>query len=411
MPEFLILSSPDQALEKWFSALPIQPQQNEEIDSTLGLHRITAAPIYSIKPVPEFSRSTVDGYAVRAADTFGAGESLPAYFSLVGEVQMGKRPEFAIAVGGAALIHTGGMLPVGANAVIMIEYTQMSSNGELEVVKAVAPAENVIQMGEDIAPGQIVIPGGARLRPAEIGGLMALGQMRVQVVRQPVIGILSSGDEIVEPTLEPQPGQIRDINSYSLAAQIEEWGGLPIHLGIMPDCAETIRSALASALERCDAVIITAGSSASVRDLTAQVIDELGSPGVLVHGVNIHPGKPTILAVCNDKAVIGLPGNPVSALIIAHRFVRPLIERLSGRVIILPRPTIPAMITVNLSSQSGREDWWPVRLLQTPQGMSADPIFYKSNLIFNYTQADGLIKISIDATGLSAGSLVDVYTL
>lgn len=411
MPEFLILSSPDQALAKWFSELPVQNQRSEEIESDLGLHRITSEPIRAEKPMPEFQRSTVDGYAVKAADTFGAGESLPAYFSLAGEVPMGKQPEFAVTVGSAALIHTGGMLPVGADAVVMLEHTQLARHGELEVVRAVAPAENVIQMGEDVAAGQIVIPAGHCLRPAEIGGLMALGQMQVRVVCRPVIGILSSGDEIVEPMLEPQPGQVRDINSFSLAAQVEEWGGTAFRLGITPDRVESLRTALASALERCDAVIVTAGSSASVRDLTAQVIDEMGPPGVLVHGVNVHPGKPTILAVCKGKAVVGLPGNPVSALVIARLFVKPLIERLSGCSAALPQPTIPATITVNLSSQSGREDWWPVRLLPTPQGISADPIFYKSNLIFNYTQADGLIQIPADATGLSAGSHVDVFPL
>jgi molybdopterin molybdotransferase len=411
MAEFLILNSPEQALKKWFSALPVNPQKTEEIDSFLGLNRFTSAAICSKKPSPEFSRSTVDGYAVRAVDTFGAGESLPAYFSVVGEVPMGKKPEFAIAVGNAALIHTGGMLPVGANAVVMLEYTQLSKNSELEVVRAIAPNENVIQMGEDVAAGQVVIPAGSRLRPAEIGGLMSMGQLKVQVVCRPVIGILSSGDEVIEPTIEPQPGQVRDINSYSLAAQIEEWGGTPIRLGIIPDREEQLRIAMTSALESCDAVIVTAGSSASVRDLTAQVIDGMGSPGVLVHGVNIHPGKPTILAVCNGKAVVGLPGNPVSALVIARRFVKPLIEYLSGCAKGLPLPTLPAILTVNLSSQSGREDWWPVRLLSTPQAMNADPIFYKSNLIFNYTQADGLIQITADATGLIAGSHVDVYLL
>ena len=411
MPEFLILSSPEQALKKWFSAMPNNPRQSEEIDSILGLNRFTSSPICSKKPYPEFSRSTVDGYAVRAVDTFGAGESLPAYFSVIGEVPMGKKPEFASTVGSAALIHTGGMLPVGADAVVMLEYAQLSKNGELEVVRAIAPNENVIQMGEDVVAGQIVIPVGSRLRPAEIGGLMSLGQIKVQVVCRPVIGILSSGDEVIEPTIEPQPGQVRDINSFSLSAQIEEWGGLPIHLGIALDRAEALHIALASALENCDAVIVTAGSSASIRDLTAQVIDEMGTPGVLVHGVNIHPGKPTILAVCNGKAVVGLPGNPVSALVIARRFVKPLIEHLSGCAKVFPLPTLPAILTVNLPSQSGREDWWPVRLLTTPQGMNADPIFYKSNLIFNYTQADGLIQISADATGLIAGSHVDVYPL
>jgi molybdopterin molybdotransferase len=333
------------------------------------------------------------------------------FLELVGEVTMGKSPDFSIEIGKSALIHTGGMLPTGADAVVMLENTRKINQGVLEVIHALAPAENVIQIGEDIAADQVVIPSGTRLRAAEIGGLMALGQLKVKVNCKPLIGILSSGDEVVEPQVEPVMGQVRDINSYSLAAHIEEWGGQPLRLGIIPDRLEDLRTALASALERCDAVLVTAGSSASARDLTSQVIGGMGKPGVLVHGINIKPGKPTILAVCKGKAIIGLPGNPVSALVIARFFVKPLVERLLGYSSIPVEPSISAILTTALSSQSGRENWWPVRLVQTPEGMIAAPIFFKSNLIFTYSQAHGLIKIPADITGVSAGTRVDVFLL
>jgi molybdopterin molybdotransferase len=248
------------------------------------------------------------------------------------------------------------------------------------------------------------------------------------VVRKVQVGLISTGDEVIDPKQSPRPGQVRDINSYTLAALVEKAGGVPKRYGIVPDEFDELRDAAAGALSECDAVIITAGSSASTRDMTADVIRALGEPGVLVHGINTRPGKPTILGMCNGKPVIGLPGNPVSALVNGYLFVVPVIEKLLGA---LPRPraTILAKLTVNLPSQAGREDWWPVKLttetqshgeLKTPSlsnslvnqtGFRAEPIFGKSNLIFTLAAADGLLRIPPDATGLSAGEIVEVYLL
>jgi molybdopterin molybdotransferase len=228
------------------------------------------------------------------------------------------------------------------------------------------------------------------------------------------VAILSSGDEVIEPDQVARPGQVRDVNSFTLAALVQKHGGSPVRFGIIPDRREALEQALARALDECDAVVITAGSSASTRDLTADVIDSMGPPGVLVHGVNVKPGKPTILAVCRGKPVIGLPGNPVSALVIAGLFVVPVIERLSGISPTHPRSSIPARLSVNLASQAGREDWIPVRLVPTNSGAGAyiaEPIFYKSNLIFTLAQADGLLHIPPDATGLEAGAEVKVELL
>jgi len=414
MPEFLQLLPPVEALARLLEHLPPKPR-SEEVETSAALGRVTIFPMLAPHPLPDFPRSTVDGYALRAIDTHGASESLPAYLSVMGEVIMGVQSAFTLDANQCALIHTGGMLPNGADAVAMVETTQSVRTGEVEVLRAVAVGENVLRVGEDVNTGEEVIPAGVRLRPAEIGGLMALGITHLPVVRKPQIGIISSGDEVVPANAEVHPGQVRDVNSFTLSALVEQTGGIPVLYGIIPDRVQALHDVVRRALEECDAVVVTAGSSASVRDLTAEVIDSLGPPGVLVHGVNVRPGKPTILAVCTakevlpPKAVIGLPGNPVSALVIADLFLVPVIDRLLGIDRPRLRPTLQAGLKINLPSQAGREDWVPVRLTGGDGILEAEPIFGKSNLIFTLARADGLICIPADATGLHAGEVVDVF--
>jgi molybdopterin molybdotransferase len=410
MPEFLQLLPPPEALSRLMENLFFQPAV-EEVETALASGRVTAAPVAAPHSLPTFPRTTVDGYAVHAGDTYGASESLPAYLDLAGEVLMGAAPDFTLGRGQCALIHTGGMLPEGADAVVMIENTQSARVSEVEILRAAAVGENVLKVGEDVAEGQEVIPSGARLRPAEIGGLMALGLTSVSVTSRPRIGIISSGDEVVPPEAELKPGQVRDVNTFTLSALIHETGGIPVSYGIIPDLAESLHTAACQAISECDALIITAGSSASTRDLTAQVIDGLGKPGVIVHGVNVRPGKPTILAVCNGKPVIGLPGNPVSALVIAWLFLTPVVEGLLGLKRVRPKAVVTARLTLNLPSQAGREDWVPVRLIIDGQEYLAEPVFGKSNLIFTLARADGLLRIPPDATGVGAGDTVQVWIL
>lgn len=428
MPEFLNLLPPDEARALLLSYLasrqPIPDSELLDVSSSLG--RILAEDIRAPHPLPDFQRSTVDGYAVRAKDTHGASDSLPSYLNLVGEVPMGNAPAIEIGPGQCALIHTGGMLPNGADAVVMLEYTQRTSRSgqlstptdEIEIFRAVADGENVIRIGEDVAQGQTIQAKGSLIRPAEIGGLMALGITKVNVVRKIRVGLISTGDEVIDPDQSPRPGQVRDINSYTLSALVEKSGGASKRYGIVSDEFDALKDAAAKALEDCELVIITAGSSASTRDMTADVIRSLGSPGVLVHGINTRPGKPTILGVCNGKPVIGLPGNPVSALVNGYLFVVPVIEKLLGASP-GPKATVFARLTVNLPSQAGREDWWPVKLFPSPTGREgrgeekfrAEPIFGKSNLIFTLAAADGLLRIHPDATGLSAGEMVEIFLI
>jgi len=414
MPEFLTLLPPDEGRALLLSHLSGREVGSEPIDVPSALGRVTAEDVRAPHPLPEFPRSSVDGYAVRARDTFGASESLPAYLTLIGEVPMGAAPTFSLQSGECALIHTGGMLPANADAVVMLEYTQVAAASpgtaaEIEVLRAVAEGENVIRVGEDVAEGMVILPRGRVIRPAEIGGLMALGILSLRVAKRVRVAILSSGDEIVPPTQRPQPGQVRDINAYTLGALVRKSGGEAVFYGIVADEKNALRAVAERALAECDMVVITAGSSASTRDMTAGVINSLGGPGVLVHGINTRPGKPTILGVCDGKAVIGLPGNPVSALVNGYLFVAPVIEKLLGQSVERPRPYVQARLTVNLPSQAGREDWWPVRLVASGEGeYLAEPIFGKSNLIFTLVAADGLLRIPPAATGLSAGEIVHV---
>lgn len=409
--EFLDLVPPETALLHLLSALPEGKPRYQRLATVEALGRVIAIDIPSPEALPAFDRSTVDGYAVHAADTFGASDSLPAFLTVIAEVPMGAAPDFSIARGQAALIHTGGMMPAGADAVVMLEYTQIAHAREIEVLRAAAVAENVLEKGEDVQPGEVVMPAGTTLRPAEIGGLLALGITTVDVALRPLIGVLSSGDEVVPPDHTVQPGQVRDINSYALSALIEQSGGIAKRYGILPDRAEPLEGVLRKALDSCAAVVITAGSSASSRDLTAAVIQHMGAPGVLVHGVNVRPGKPTILAVCDGKAVIGLPGNPVSALVIAGLFLTPVIRRLLGLPQSQVQYPLPARLTTNLASQAGRVDYIPVRLINSSQGLLAEPIFFKSNLIFTLVRADGLARIPADANGLAVGEQIEVWLL
>ncbi|HEY5982816.1 MAG TPA: gephyrin-like molybdotransferase Glp [Anaerolineales bacterium] len=422
MSEFLRLRSPENARALLLSHMVLPDQETESVPSGQALGRITAEDIMAPHGLPEFARSTVDGYAVRARDTYGASPSLPVYLRLRGEVPMGVLATVEARASECLLIHTGGMLPPGADAVVMLENTQAASvdhesgsdesESEIEIHRAAASGENVIGVGEDVKPGQVVLGAGSRLRPQEIGGLMALGLTTVLVKRKPRIAVISTGDEIVDPQTQPAPGQVRDVNSSSLAALVADAGGEPVLLGVVPDRPDELASAARTALSTSDLVIISAGSSASARDLTASTINALGEPGVIVHGVNIRPGKPTILGICGGKVVIGLPGNPVSALVVARLFVVPAILKWLGLGEGRPQPSIRAKLSVNVASQTGREDWWPMRLHRAPSGMEpewvAEPIFSRSNLIFGLVAAQGLMCVAAEKNGMTAGEIVTV---
>lgn len=407
MKDFLSLTSPQEALERYLAQVDCSPIA-EEIRTIDALGRVTAENIRAKIELPSFDRSAMDGYAVIASDTYGCSDTLPNYLKVIGEVSMGAVPTFRVEKGTAGLIHTGGMLPEGADAVIMLENTQALKSGEIEVRRAVAPGENIIRKGEDVKEGEEVIPAGKVIRPAEIGGLMALGIIHFKAARPPKVAIISTGDEVISPEEPLMPGQVYDVNSYTIGALVRQYGGIPIAYGIVPDNPDELYRKAGQALHESDIVMIVAGSSASVRDMTADVINRLGVPGVIVHGVNIRPGKPTILGICDKKPVIGLPGNPVSAMVVSRLFLRPLMEKMLGQKPQGFRAKIKATLSINLPSLAGREDWIPVMIHVEGGKIIAEPIFFKSNLIFTLARADGIFSIDQNATGLSAGETVDI---
>ena len=369
--------------------------------------RTVAKTIYAPEDIPGFDRSTVDGYAVAARSTFGSGEGIPAMLESVGEVLMGKTAA-PIKDGQCCLVHTGGMLPEGADAVIMIEDTEVTGT-MVQGFRQVAPGENVIHRGEDLKEGTIAIPKGHYMRAPEIGMLASLGITEAQVYRKPKIGFFSSGDELVDyhtDTLEA--GKIRDSNGPALLYLASQLGAEIEYGGILPDIFEVFLQKSETMLEKVDFLVFTGGSSVGTRDFTARTMDELGNPGLLVEGIAIQPGKPTLLANCGGKPVLGLPGHPVSALNIFSLFGKAVIGRLAGRVEKPYSSTVKAILARNIPSRSGRTEYVRVKLELTGDGLQAVPVFGRSGMLRTLAEANGLITIPSENEGLSAGTAVEV---
>ncbi len=380
----------------------------EAVSTAEALGRVLAEDTRAPADLPHFARSAMDGYAVRAEDTHGATEGLPAYLKVVGEVLMGKPAAVKLSPGEAALIHTGGMLAVGADAVVMVENTRGVDASMIEVVRPAAKGENVIQVGEDMAKGDALLPRGSMLRPQDIGSLLSLGITRVSVFQKVKVALIPTGDELVPPETDPGPGQIRNTNAFALAAMAAKAGATPIVMDIVPDNYESLQATAHEALDLADIAVFSAGSSVSTRDMTARVIDSLGKPGVLVHGVSLRPGKPTILAAVGLKPVFGLPGNPASAMITFGIFVTPAIYRLGGCSQPPQRFAVMATLTRNIPSAAGREDYVPVKIEEKDGELHADPVFGKSNLLFAMIRADGIARVPLDKAGMTAGESVEV---
>jgi len=342
---------------------------------------------------------------VRAADTYGVSDGLPGYFDVAGAVRMGAAPTAAAGPGTAVSIPTGGMLPPGADAVVMVEYTQAVLDGTIEVIRPVAPGEGVVRADEDAAAGAELAPAGRPLRAQDLGMLAAAGLATVTVHARPLVTVFSTGDEVVPPeTAELQPGQVRDATAAALAALISEAGGVPAAGGIIPDDAAVLETALRGALGGSDMIVISAGSSVGVRDETAAAVSHLGPPGIWCHGLAIKPGKPTLLAECAGVPVIGLPGNPRSALVVFRLIGMPVLRRVGGCTQAPAEPVLRARLDRDIASASGRLDVVQVRV----SGQTASPVFGLSALLSVLTTADGYLIVPEDATGLDAGTEVDV---
>lgn len=408
MAEFFKVATPDQVFAALggFSRLALEKVPLDE-----ALHRVCGAAIAATEDLPPLPRSTMDGYAVRAADTFGASDTLPALLTLAGAVAMGEVPDLSVGPNGAAAIPTGGFLPAGADAVVMVEHTAAAGEGAIEVTRPVTVGENVIQRAEDTARGETVIPAGKRLLPQEIGLLAALGIIGIPVYRRPQVTVLSTGDEIVPVTAAPPPGRIRDINGHSIAALVRAAGGLADRVGPIPDDPGLLRAALEKGLALADVVVLSGGSSVGERDHMLRVVSALPGAVVHAHGIAISPGKPTLVAAVGGKPVIGLPGHPVSALVVAQVFLVPLLRYLEGEPL-RREPAgnrVRATLATSLPSVQGREEYVRVKLTEEGGGTAARPLFGKSGMLSTLVKADGFVVVPIHAEGIPGGETVEVF--
>ena len=384
-------------------------QEVVSLENTLG--RTLNHNIISHEDLPGFFRSSMDGYAVKAKDTFGATESLPALLDVAGrEVIMGQTPTMDINSGQAAKISTGGMLPEGADGVVMLEYCHILDEETIEVSRAISPLENVIRPDDDFKKEAVVLKKGSMLRSQDLGVMAGLGLGQISVYKRPRVAIISTGDEVIPIDQRPEPGQVRDINSYTLSAFCRQTGAKPIPLGLCPDNFKKLKDMVKRGLDVADTLWISGGSSVGVRDLTLMVFESFNDMKILVHGISISPGKPTIIARIGPRAVFGLPGHTASAMVVAEVFLAPFLARLSGKRDINNwlNFQVEAELNRNIESPSGREDYIRIKLSKKEGKLIAEPIFGKSGLISTLVEADGLLRVGRNTEGLYQGQVAKV---
>jgi molybdopterin molybdotransferase len=405
---FFKVVSPQEALQ---TLLQISPVETERIPTVRARARVLAEDLYSSVDLPHFHRAAMDGYAVRAKETFGASQSLPAYLKLCGVVEMGKAATQPLGTGQAIRISTGGMMPPESDAVVMVEYTDETEMGLVEIHRGVSPWQNVIQIGDDIKKGELVFQRGRRLRAHDLGALTGIGISSVLVHKRPRVALISTGDEIVDADTTPLPGQVRNINQHSIAGLIEECGGELRDWGVIRDDKDQLGRAIGEALQWSDLVLLSGGSSMGAKDIALETILSFPDAKFIFHGISVSPGKPTIFAQACGKPIMGLPGYPVSALVIFDLFAAPLIRKIGGEAaahINQFARTQRATLKTNIASQVGREDYVRVTLQQDSQGLWATPLPSKSGAIFTLVKADGMVRIDLNQDGLEQGEEVEV---
>jgi molybdopterin molybdotransferase len=383
----------------------------ETIPSVQARARVLARDLHSAVDLPHFHRAAMDGYAVISKDTFGASQSLPAYLKLAGVVEMGKEATQPLTKGDAIRISTGGMMPPNADAVVMVEYTDETDGGLVEIHRGVSPWQNVIQIGDDIKKGELVFAKGRRLRAHDLGALTGVGISSVAVYQRPRIALISTGDEIVDAEIDPRPGQVRNINQHSLAGLIEEVGGELKDWGVIRDDRAQLAQAIGEALAWGDLVLLSGGSSMGAKDIALETILSFPDSEFIFHGISIAPGKPTIFAKACGKPILGLPGYPVSALVIFDLFGAPMLRRLGGENLAALQSftrTLRAKLKTNIASQIGREDYVRVTLERDVKGYVATPLPSKSGAIFTLVKADGMVRIEMNQDGIEQGEEVEV---
>ena len=399
----LFVKTPEETLaliEREFE--PVAKGELVSLGRAMG--RVLAEDIAAAEYVPDFDRSTVDGYAVRAKDTFGCTDAIPAILPQQGEVLMGEGAEFSLNPGECVAVPTGGAVPQGADSVVMIEYTEDYGDGTIGVSKSVAPGQNMIFRGDDVFPGKVILRKGRVLSSQDIGALAAIGRIQIPVVKMLTVGVISTGDELVPPEQTPKAGQVRDVNSPMLEAMLTGFGVEVINYGIVIDDEALLTETVHKAVSECDAVLLSGGSSVGVKDAACRIIESMGS--LLLHGIAIKPGKPTILGKTGSKPLVGLPGHPVAAYFITKLFVLPLLSRLMGRA--QERYTTTARVTESISANHGRAQVHCCRLERRDGELWATPIRGKSGLITTLAGAEGYFVIDRDCEGLPQGAEVQV---
>lgn len=383
--------------------------ETEEVSILECTDRILAEDIISDINVPEFNRSTVDGYAIKSKDSHGASESVPSLLNIVGEVRMGEIPGKTIKSGEAMYVPTGGMIPEGSDSMVMIERTEKLDEQSLMVYKSVSFNENVVLKGDDIKLGEIALKKGRKINPEVVGVLAALGIPKVKVYKRPKFYIISTGDEIVDIDEKLELGKVRDINTYALYSLIEKLGGQVVGKAIVEDNYNLLRKEVGKAIDNSDIVLISGGSSVGIRDYTAKVMNSFNGKGVFVHGMSIKPGKPTIIGESEGKAIFGLPGHPVSSMIVFKAVVEPFLKEKMG--IVEYQPKIKAMMDFNFHSSPGKETYQMVKLREEDGEIHATPNFGKSGMITLLSNSDGYIIIKPHEEGIYKGEERDVYLL
>ena len=376
----------------------------ELVSLTAAMGRVLAEDIAATEYVPDFDRSTVDGYAVRARDTFGCTDSIPAILPLQGEVFMGEGAEFDLNPEECVAVPTGGALPKGADSVVMVEYTEDYGDGTIGISKSAAPGQNMIFRGDDVFPGKVILKKGRVLSCQDIGALAAIGRVQVPVVKKITVGVISTGDELVPPEVTPGPGQVRDVNSPMLEAMLGAFGVQVINYGIVIDNEALLTEKVTKAAAECDAVLLSGGSSVGVKDAACRIIESMGK--LLLHGIAIKPGKPTIIGKAGVKPLVGLPGHPVAAYFVTKLFILPLLGRLMGRI--QENYTTTAKITESVSANHGRAQYHCCRLERRNGELYAYPIRGKSGLITTLAGADGYFCIDRDCEGLPQDAEIQV---
>ena len=392
--------------------------ETEWVPVLQSLDRIAAEDVLCDEDIPGFDRSTMDGYAVVSKDTHGAGETMPVFLDLVGEVEMGKEPEFALRSGQCAYVPTGGMIPCGADAVAMVEYCQPFGADKIAVYSPLSPGHNMVHAGDDVRCGESLMQRGRRIRPSDMGLLSAAGKTEIKVYKPWKIYIISTGDEIVPPESMPSPGQVRDVNSAGLLGEALACGFDVAGLEVVCDCQDVLTNKVRSVMKECDMVVISGGSSQGKKDATEAVIDSLTSSGAFTHGLAVKPGKPTIIGFDEptECAVIGLPGHPVAALLLFRLIVGGIWKRLTGSAETENGIAVDVVMASNIAASPGRKTFQLVRLdyehIDLETGLpQAVPVLGKSGLIRTMSAADGYIVMDVNDEGLCRGERVKVCLL